>query len=42
MNAKTRRKHRSDELSLGETKANARIAGYLFAETNSGQSCNGV
>jgi hypothetical protein len=33
---KTLRKHYRDELDLGETKANAQVAGYLFNAAKSG------
>ena len=33
---KTLRKHYRDELDLGETKANAQVAGFLFAAAKSG------
>jgi hypothetical protein len=33
---KTLRKHYRDELDLGETKANAQVAGYLFAAAKNG------
>ena len=36
IDAKTLRKHYRDELDLGETKANAQIAGFLFNAAKSG------
>lgn len=36
VDAKTLRKHYRDELDLGETKANAQVAGFLFNAAKSG------
>jgi hypothetical protein len=36
IDAKTLRKHYRDELDLGETKANAQVAGFLFSAARSG------
>src|SRR4051812_25095635 len=36
VDAKTLRKHYRDELDLGETKANAQVAGFLFNAARSG------
>src|SRR4051812_24579579 len=36
VDAKTLRKHYRDELDMGETKANAQVAGYLFNSAKSG------
>jgi len=36
VDAKTLRKHYRDELDLGETKANAQVAGYLFNAAKNG------
>jgi hypothetical protein len=36
VDAKTLRKHYRDELDLGETKANAQVAGFLFSAAKSG------
>jgi hypothetical protein len=36
IDAKTLRKHYRDELDLGETKANAQVAGFLFNSARSG------
>src|SRR5215212_95222 len=36
VDAKTLRKHYRDELDLGETKANAQVAGFLFNSARSG------
>jgi hypothetical protein len=36
IDAKTLRKHYRDELDLGETKANAQVAGFLFAAAKNG------
>src|SRR5437764_11926705 len=36
IDAKTLRKHYRDELDLGETKANAQVAGFLFNSAKSG------
>jgi hypothetical protein len=36
LDPKTLRKHYRDELDLGETKANAQVAGFLFSAAKSG------
>jgi hypothetical protein len=36
IDSKTLRKHYRDELDLGETKANAQVAGFLFNSAKSG------
>ena len=36
VDAKTLRKHYRDELDMGETKANAQVAGFLFNSARSG------
>jgi hypothetical protein len=36
IDAKTLRKHYRDELDMGETKANAQVAGFLFSAAKSG------
>jgi hypothetical protein len=36
IDAKTLRKHYRDELDLGETKANAQVAGFLFSAAKNG------